>query len=109
MTIFGCDICGKRKRDGHKPMSSIRYVGINSCLTYASVHFACLEDVITNPEKYSTDTLWMAVQVLKGLRQQLLDRKKKRTTLLDEAKTLNLELFLDKAKGEAIEQQIDKN
>jgi len=98
--FFTCIVCHKIKKEKTKWVRHKSQLRYDSKHSY--IHMSCLEEVLQNPENYSLEIMDDCVHIGCTLRDQMQKREQLRKELLHKTETLNLEIFLDKAKGKDI-------
>lgn len=98
--FFRCIVCGKRKDNNKEKTCWIKHGSKHHYdQVHESIHLSCIEEVLTNPNKYKLDILDHCVHIANVLKEQMERRQQTKKYLLEEAKKINMEIFLDKAKG----------
>jgi orotidine-5'-phosphate decarboxylase len=101
--FFRCIVCGKRKDSNKEKTRWIKHKSKHDYdQVHTSIHVSCLEEVLRDPSKYKLDILDDCVHIAHVLKKQMEEREETKKYLLEEAKKINMEIFLDKAKGQDI-------
>jgi len=102
---YKCIVCHQRKKNNER-LQNIEYSGRSGYLHKSRIHLSCVELAIKEPEKYSIYTVDECIHIVKHLDREFKSREENRKEMeiytnkvLQDAQSINLELFLSKAKG----------
>lgn len=105
---FKCFVCNKWKKDQEKA-KKIEYYSRHNYRLHSRIHLSCIEEPIKNPENYSIDVVDKCIDLVKHFEfhfqeqeQERIKRQKFEEEVMKDVQTVNLELFLSKAKGNNI-------
>lgn len=99
--FFKCVACKKRKKDNNIA-KKIHYTIVNCPSRICRIHRSCIGQVLENPSQYSFELIETCINLVKYFEKEHQKQEAFKEKVMSDLQGLNLELFLEKAKGNDI-------